>query len=52
MRLLVILLALGLAVGATWPEVLAGWLTLLWIVFVITAVYFTFVGFKQMYVGN
>ena len=40
------MIAFGIAVGATWPGVFGGWLTLLWLVFVAGAVYMTFVGLK------
>ena len=38
----VCMIALGLALGATWPGVVAPWTTLLWIVFVVPAAYLTF----------
>ena len=40
------MIAFGIAVGATWPGVFGGWLTLLWLVFAAGAVYMTFVGLK------
>ncbi|MFI5338252.1 MAG: hypothetical protein ACHQ7N_00240 [Candidatus Methylomirabilales bacterium] len=39
--------SLGLAVGSTWPEVFAGWHTLLWVLFVIPAVYVSYVWLQQ-----
>ncbi len=39
------MLALGLVVGATWPEAFATWIVLLWILFAIPAAYLIFVGF-------
>lgn len=42
------MVAFGLAVGATWPAAFAGSLTFLWIVFIVTAAYLTYVGLKQM----
>ena len=42
------MLAFGLAVSATWPEVLATWTVLVWILFAIPAAYLTFVGFRLM----
>ncbi len=40
------MLALGLVVGATYPEAFATWTVLLWILFAIPAAYLTFVEFK------
>ncbi len=40
------MIAFGIAVGATWPGVFAGWLASLWLFFVVTAVYMIFVGLK------
>ncbi len=42
------MLALGLVVGATWPEAFATWTVLLWILFAILAAYLIFVGFGLM----
>lgn len=41
------LLALGLAVGATWPGLFAGWVLWLWGIFLVTAVYFYYVMYKE-----
>ena len=40
------MLALGLVVGATYPEAFATWIVFLWILFAIPAAYLTFVEFK------
>ncbi len=40
------MLALGLVVGATYPEAFATWTVLLWVLFAIPAAYLTFVEFK------
>ncbi|MFQ5896668.1 MAG: hypothetical protein ACE5JN_00245 [Candidatus Methylomirabilia bacterium] len=42
------MVALGLAVGATWSEAFAEWLALLWALFVIPALYLGIVGYKQL----
>ncbi len=42
------MLSLGLVVGATWPEAIATWTVVLWILFAIPAAYLTFVGFRLM----
>ncbi len=41
-------LALGLAVGSTWPEVFANWRELLLVVFVAPAFYVSYVWIKQL----
>lgn len=41
------LLALGVIVGATWPEVFAGWRDVLFVLFVVPAFYLTYVWFRQ-----
>ncbi len=41
------LMAFGLAVGATWPEAFIGWVAVLWIVFVVTAIYMYYVAIRQ-----
>ena len=40
------MIAFGIALGATWPGVFAGWLAPLWLVFIAGAVYMKYVGFK------
>jgi len=42
------MVALGLAVGSTWPGVFAGWRDLLLILFVVTAFYLSYVWLKQL----
>ncbi len=42
------MLALGLVIGATWPEEFETWTVLLWILFATPAAYLTFVGFRLM----
>ncbi len=42
------MLALGLVVGATYPEAFATWTVLLWILFATPAAYLTFVVFSLM----
>jgi len=41
------LLAFGLAVGSTWPGLFAGWVAVLWAVFIVIALYFYYVMFKE-----
>lgn len=40
------MVAIGIAVGVTWSGVFAGWLGLLWLFFLVTAVDMTFVGIR------
>ncbi len=42
------MLALGLALGATWPGVFARWRVILWLVFLIPAIYLMILSFQQM----
>lgn len=42
------MLAIGLALGATWPELFAKWRVVLWIVFLIPAIYLIVLSFQQM----
>jgi len=42
------MVALGLAVGSTWPGVFAGWRDLFLILFVVTAFYLSYVWLKQL----
>jgi hypothetical protein len=42
------MVALGLAVGSTWPEVFAGLQTLLWVLFVVPGFYLSYVWLKQI----
>jgi hypothetical protein len=42
------MVAFGLAVGATWPGAFAGWIGLLWVLFIVPAVSLTFITFKQI----
>ena len=42
------MVALGLAVGSTWPGVCAGWRDLLLILFVVPAFYVSYVWLKQL----
>lgn len=42
------MLALGLALGATWPTLFARWRALLWLLFLIPAIYLTIISFGQM----
>jgi len=41
------MLTAGIAIGAGWPHVFAGWTAALWVVFAITAVYLMRVSWKQ-----
>jgi hypothetical protein len=41
-------LALGLAVGSSWPDFFAGWRGLLLVLFVVPAFYVTYVGIEQL----
>jgi hypothetical protein len=41
-------LALGLAVGATWPDLFAGWRELLLVLFVAPAFYVSYVWIEQL----
>lgn len=40
--------AFGLVVGSTWPGVFVGWRDLLMVVFVVPAVYVSYVWMKQL----
>ncbi len=40
------MIALGIAVGVTWPDFFAGSIALIWLIFAVTAVYMTFVGLR------
>ncbi len=42
------LLALGLAVGSTWPGLFAGWRELLLVLFVVPAFYVSYVWIEQL----
>jgi hypothetical protein len=42
------LLALGLALGATWPGVFAKWRAVLWMIFLLPAIYLMILSFQQM----
>jgi hypothetical protein len=42
------MVALGLIVGSTWPEVFAGWRGVLLVLFVVPASYVTYLWFKQL----
>ncbi|OGQ56123.1 MAG: hypothetical protein A2W66_08360 [Deltaproteobacteria bacterium RIFCSPLOWO2_02_56_12] len=42
------MLALGLALGATWPGAFARWRAILWVVFLIPAIYLMVISFQQM----
>lgn len=41
------MLSLGIALGTTWPQFFAAWLALIWLVFLPTAIYVTYVWWKQ-----
>jgi hypothetical protein len=41
------MLALGLALGVTWPGVFVPWLPMLWVVFALAAGYVTLVWLRQ-----
>ena len=41
------MLALGLAVGSTWPRVFAAWRDLLVVLFVVPAFYMSYIWLKQ-----
>ena len=42
------MVALGLIVGSTWPEVFAAWRDVLLVLFVVPAFYVTYLWFKQL----
>ncbi|HSB78121.1 MAG TPA: hypothetical protein VLM91_05000 [Candidatus Methylomirabilis sp.] len=42
------MVALGLAVGSTWPAVFVGWQGLLWILFVVPGFYLSYMWLKQI----
>ena len=42
------MVALGLIVGSTWPEVFARWRDLLLVLFIVPAFYVTYLWFKQL----
>ena len=41
------LIALGIALGATWSESFADWLPFLWALFLVPGLYIWWVGFRQ-----
>ncbi len=41
------MIAVGIAIGATWPSVFANWLTALWLLFAVLIVYVSYVWWKQ-----
>jgi hypothetical protein len=41
------MVSLGLALGATWPQFFARWLTWFWLVFLAAGAYITFVWYRQ-----
>jgi hypothetical protein len=41
------LLAIGVAIGATWPDLFLGWRTVLLVIFLIGAVYTGYVRFAK-----
>jgi hypothetical protein len=42
------LIAFGLAIGASWPAVVSGWVPVLWVIFIIPSIYLMSVAVKQM----
>jgi len=42
------MLAGGIAIGAGWPHLFAEWVTALWMIFAITALYLIRMSWKQM----
>jgi len=40
------MVALGLALGATWPQFFSRWVVWLWLIFVITGSYITWIWYK------
>jgi len=42
------LLSLGMVIGSTWSEVFAGWRDVLGVLFVVPAVYLTYLAFRQL----
>jgi hypothetical protein len=42
------MVALGLFIGSTWPDLFAGWRDVLLVLFVVPASYVTYVWFKQL----
>ena len=41
------MLSVGIAIGATWPNPFSGWTEVFWVMFVIGAVYLTYVWWGQ-----
>ncbi|MBI3495087.1 hypothetical protein HY065_00465 [Candidatus Berkelbacteria bacterium] len=41
------MLAAGIAIGATWPEIFFGWTVTLWLIAIVAAVYITIIWWKQ-----
>jgi hypothetical protein len=41
------MIAFGLAVGATWPELFVRWITVLWLFFIASGLYITWLWWKQ-----
>jgi hypothetical protein len=42
------MVAFGVALGATWPEVFAKWISFIWLVFLTTAMYVTYIWWRQI----
>jgi hypothetical protein len=42
------LTAFGIAVGSTWPDVFTGWIAVIWVVFLVTGAYITYVWWRQV----
>jgi hypothetical protein len=42
------MIAFGLALGASLPAVIEGWIPLLWVLFIVPGTYLMVVAFKQM----
>jgi hypothetical protein len=42
------LLSLGVVVGSTWPGVFVGWRDVLVVLFVVPALYLTYLSFRQL----
>jgi len=42
------MVAFGVALGTTWPEVFARWIFFIWLVFLTTAIYVTYIWWRQI----
>ncbi len=41
------MVSLGVAIGATWPEIFIRWTPVLWLLFITLAIYISYIWLKQ-----